>query len=121
VTVGESGSSTCSLTIGCTAALEVSHVIARVLRVDVDPQRVDAIVDAYQAHVRPIHVSARGLRQHYVLVDREAGRIEIIGVWDSAEAIAAIAPELEPARAALWAAFGQDPPLQRYEVADVLR
>lgn len=96
-------------------------MVARVLHVDVDPQRVVAIIDAYQANVRPIHASASGLRQHYVLVDREAGRIEIIGVLDSAEAISAIAPELEPARAALWAAFGQDPPLQRYDVADVLR
>ncbi len=95
-------------------------MIARVLRVDVNPDQVDAIVDAYRSDVRPIHASANGLRQHYVLVDRESGRIEIVGIWDSIEAIAAIARKLEPARAALWAALGQDPPLERYEVVDVL-
>jgi hypothetical protein len=55
------------------------------------------------------------------LVDREAGRIEIIGVWDSADAVNEIAAELEPARGRLWAAFGQNPPLEIYEVADELR
>ena len=96
-------------------------MIARVVRVNVDPQRVDAIVAAYAAGVRPIHVSARGLRQHYFLVDRASGHIEIVGIWESAEAISAIAAELEPARAALWTAFAQDPPIGRYDVADVLR
>jgi quinol monooxygenase YgiN len=96
-------------------------VIARVLRVDVSPDRVDAVLDAYRTDVRPIHAKATGLRQHYVLVDRDHGRITIIGVWDSTEAVAEIAAELEPARARLWAAFGQDPPLEIYQVADELR
>jgi hypothetical protein len=96
-------------------------MIARVLRVDVARDRLDAVVGAYRADVRPIHARAGGLRQHYVLVDREAGRIEIIGVWDSADAVNEIAAELEPARGRLWAAFGQNPPLEIYEVADELR
>ena len=96
-------------------------MIARVLRVDVPRDRIDAVVEAYRADVRPIHVKASGLRQHYVLADREAGRIEIIGVWESVEAVNEIAAELEPARLRLWAAFGQNPPLEIYEVADELR
>ena len=71
-------------------------MIARVLRVDVPRDRIDGVVEAYRADVRPIHAGASGLRQHYVLVDWELGRIEIIGVWDSAEAVNEIAAELEP-------------------------
>jgi hypothetical protein len=95
-------------------------MIARVLRVAVDGQRIDAIVAAYREAVRPIHARARGLRHHVVLVDRDRGAIEIVGIWDSAEAVAAIAGELEPARRRLWSAFGQDPTLELFDVADVL-
>jgi heme-degrading monooxygenase HmoA len=96
-------------------------VIARVLRVDVPPERIDAVVEAYREDVRPIHAGAAGLRQHYVLVNRQTGRIEIIGVWDSAEDVARISPELEPVRQRLWAQFGTNPPLEIFEVADQLR
>lgn len=68
--------------------------------------------------VRPVHAGATGLCQHYVLVNRQTGRIEIIGVWDSAEDVARIAPELEPARQRLWAQFGTNPPLEIFEVAE---
>ena len=96
-------------------------MIARVLRVDVPPDRIDAVVDAYREDVRPIHAGAAGLRQHYVLVNRESGRIEIIGVWESAEAVGGIAPLLEPARQRLWAQFGTNPALEIFDVADELR
>jgi heme-degrading monooxygenase HmoA len=96
-------------------------VIARVLRVDLPPERIDAVVEAYREDVRPVHAGAAGLRQHYVFVDRQTGRIEIIGVWDSAEDVARIAPELEPARLRLWAHFDMNPPLEIFEVADQLR
>ena len=95
-------------------------MIARVLRVDVQPEGVDAVLEASREDVRPIHVQAVGLRQHYVLVDRVAGHIEIIGVWNSADDVRAIAPALEPARQRLWARFGADPPLEIFEVADEL-
>src|SRR5262245_65993852 len=39
------------------------QVIARVLRVDVSPEQVDAVVAAYRQDVRPIHAAADGLRQ----------------------------------------------------------
>ena len=96
-------------------------MIARVLRVNVRPEQVDDIVKAYREDVRPIHATAAGLLQHYVLVDRAAGHIEIIGIWDSATSVADIAPFLEPARQRLWARFGSSPPLEVYEVADELR
>jgi hypothetical protein len=96
-------------------------VIARVLRVDVPPDRIDAVVEAYHEDVRPIHARVAGLRRHYVLVDRQTGRIEIIGVWDSADDVARIAPELGPARQRLWAQFGTNPPLEIFDVADELR
>ena len=95
-------------------------MIARVLRVEVPPDRVDAVLEAYRGSVRPIHARASGLLAHYVLGDRARGAIQIIGVWDSPEAIKQIAPELEPARQRLWAAFGQDPELEVYEVLDEL-
>jgi hypothetical protein len=41
-------------------------VIARVLRVDVPPDKIDAIVERYRQIVRPIHAQAAGLRKHYV-------------------------------------------------------
>ena len=96
-------------------------MLARVLRVEVPPDRIDDVVGAYREDVRPIHAAAQGLRQHYVLVDRQAGRIEIIGIWDSADDVVRIAPELEPARQRLWAQFGTNPPLDIFEVADELR
>ncbi len=96
-------------------------MIARVLRVDVRPEQIDAIVAAYREDVRPIHEEAVGLRQHYVLVDRQAGRIEIVGIWESAKAVEDIAPSLEPARKRLWSRFGSDPLLEIYDVTDELR
>ena len=96
-------------------------MIARVLRVDIPPDRIDAVVEAYREDVRPVHAGAAGLRQHYVFANRQTGRIEIIGVWDSAEDVARIASELEPARQRLWAQFGSNPPLEIFEVADELR
>jgi hypothetical protein len=95
-------------------------MIARVLRVELAADRVDAVLRAYREYVRPIHAEAVGLRQHYVLVDQETGRVEIIGIWESSEAIAAIGPRLEPARERLWSAFGCNPPLEVYEVGDEL-
>lgn len=96
-------------------------MIARVLRVDVPPAQIDAVVAAYRQDVRPIHARAAGLRQHYVLVDRHVGRVEIIGIWDSADSVSEVAPILEPARQRLWARFGTDPQLEIYDVADHLR
>jgi hypothetical protein len=96
-------------------------LIARVLRVQVPPDRVAAVLDAYREDVRPIHVQAAGLRQHYVLVARQTGSIQIIGVWDSADDVANVAPLLEPARRRLWDQFGTNPPLEIFEVADELR
>jgi len=95
-------------------------MIARVLRVEVEPSEIDAVVETYREVVRPIHARATGLRHHYVLVDRAAGVIQIVGVWDSAEAVAAIAAELEPARARLWATFDREPKLDIFDVADEL-
>lgn len=96
-------------------------MIARTIRVQVPPDQVEGILEAYRDDVRPIHARAGGLRQHYVLVDRVAGTIEIIGIWDSAEAVAHVAPELEPARRRLWERFGTNPPLEVFDVADELR
>lgn len=45
-------------------------MLARVLRVEVGSERIDAIVTRYRETVRPIHEQAAGLRKHYVLVDR---------------------------------------------------
>ncbi|TFG69080.1 MAG: hypothetical protein E4H24_01775 [Thermomicrobiales bacterium] len=95
-------------------------MIARTLRVQVPVGRIDSVLEAYREDVRPIHERAAGLRQHYVFVDRQSGWIEIIGVWDSADDVARIASELEPARQRLWERFGTNPPLEIYEVGDEL-
>lgn len=96
-------------------------MIARTLRVQVPVDRIDGVLQAYREDVRPIHARAAGLRQHYVLVDRRTGWIEVIGVWDSADDLARIAAELEPARQRLWERFGANPPVGVFEVADELR
>jgi hypothetical protein len=96
-------------------------VIARSIRVQVPVDRIDGVLEAYREDVRPIHARADGLRQHYVLVDRSTGWIEIIGLWDSADDVRRVAPELEPARQRLWQRFRTNPPLAVYEVADALR
>jgi len=95
-------------------------MIARTLTVDVGSDRLDDVLDAYRQHVRPIHERADGLRLHLVLADRAAGRVGIIGVWDSEASLAAVADELEPARERLWASFERSPTLEVYEVADTL-
>jgi len=95
-------------------------MIARVLRVDVEPGRIDDVLGRYRDDVRPIHARANGLLRHYVLADRELGRITIVGVWTDRESVEAIAAELEPARAGLWAAFGRAPELEIYDVLDEL-
>jgi quinol monooxygenase YgiN len=95
-------------------------MFVRVLRVDVEPERIDAIVSRYRETVRPIHEQAAGLRRHYVLVDRAQGRIQIIGLWDSQESLEEVAATLEPARERLWNEFRQTPSLETYEVADEL-
>lgn len=96
-------------------------MIARTLSVDIGPDGLDEVVRVYRELVRPIHERATGLKAHFVLVDRDAGRIAFIGVWDSADAVRAVADELEPARQRLWASFGRSPDLDVYEVADELR
>lgn len=42
-------------------------------------------------------------------------------VWDSADALARVAAELEPARKRLWERFGTNPPVALFDVADELR
>ncbi|HKZ91064.1 MAG TPA: hypothetical protein VJZ50_02890, partial [Candidatus Limnocylindrales bacterium] len=61
------------------------------LRVQVATGKLDALLETYREDVRPIHAEAAGLRQHYVLVDRATGWVQIIGVWDSADDVARIA------------------------------
>ncbi len=96
-------------------------MIARTIRVQVPLDRVDGVLEAYRDDVRPIHARAAGLTQHYVLADRGSGTIEFIGIWDSAEALAQVAAELEPARQRLWERFGTSPPLAVFDVVDELR
>jgi heme-degrading monooxygenase HmoA len=95
-------------------------MIARVLRVDVAAERIDAVVAAYRDIVRPIHARAEGLLHHYVLGDPDSGEIAIIGVWESADAINRIAGDLEPARRRLWESFDRSPEISVYEVLDDL-
>lgn len=95
-------------------------MIARTLTVDVGPARLDAVLETYRAFVRPIHQRARGLHAHYVLENRDAGRITFVGVWESTAALQEIASELEPARDRLWQAFGEAPAVEIYDVADRL-
>jgi len=95
-------------------------MFVRVLRVDIEPHRIDSIVSRYRESVRPIHEQAAGLRRHYVLVDREQGRITIMGLWHSRESLEEVAPVLEPARERLWSEFQEAPTLETYELADEL-
>ncbi len=96
-------------------------MIVRMASVRVAPERIDEIVGRYREIVRPVHQRSEGLHNHYVLVDRQGGRIRLIGLWDSQEALEAALPTLEPARERLWEECGEDPTLEAYEVADELR
>lgn len=93
-------------------------MIARTLTVDVGSDRLDEAVRSYREFVRPIHQGAAGLRTHLVLINRTAGRIAFVGVWESEESVRAVAGALEPARERLWAAFGRAPELDVFEVVD---
>jgi heme-degrading monooxygenase HmoA len=95
-------------------------MIARVLRAQLPANQIDEFVRRYRDDVRPIHEKAAGLHGHYVLVNREAGDLTIVGVWDSEDALRAVASELEPARSQLWSGFAPEPRLTVYEVADWL-
>jgi quinol monooxygenase YgiN len=94
------------------------EMIVRMARVQVAPERIDEIVSHYRETVRPIHQQSEGLRNHYVLVDRNNGQMRLIGFWDSQEALEAALPTLEPARERLWSGFEETPTLESYEVAD---
>jgi heme-degrading monooxygenase HmoA len=100
---------------------EVLGMIVRMASVRVEPERIDEIVGRYRETVRPVHQRSEGLRNHYVLVDRQSGQMRLMGLWDSPEALEAALPTLEPARERLWEEFGEDPTLEAYEVADELR
>jgi quinol monooxygenase YgiN len=99
---------------------EIFKMIVRMASVQVASQRIDEIVNRYRKTVRPIHQQAEGLRNHYVLVDRQSGWMRLVGLWDSQEAMEASLPTLEPARERLWEEYQQTPTLEAYEVADVL-
>ena len=58
-------------------------MIVRAASVQVAPELVDEIVGRYRETLRPIHQWSDGLRNHYVLVDRQSGRMRLIGFWDS--------------------------------------
>lgn len=93
-------------------------MFARTLTVDVGNDHLDDVVRSYRELVRPIHEGAAGLRTHLVLVNRTAGRVAFVGVWDSDESLSAVADALEPARERLWASFGRAPEVARFEVVD---
>lgn len=93
-------------------------MFARTLTVDVGSDHLDDVVRSYRELVRPIHEGAAGLRTHLVLVNRTAGRVAFVGVWDSDESLSAVADALEPARERLWASFGRAPEVDRFEVVD---
>lgn len=93
-------------------------MIARTLTVDVGSDRLDDVVRSYRELVRPIHEGATGLLTHLVLINRSAGRIAFVGVWESDESVSAVADALEPARERLWASFGRAPGLDLFEVVD---
>jgi heme-degrading monooxygenase HmoA len=99
---------------------EVLGMIVRMASVQVAPERIDEIVGRYREVVRPVHQRSEGLRNHYVLVDRQSGQMRLIGLWDSQEAFEMALSTLEPARQRLWNEFGEDPTLEAYEVADAL-
>jgi quinol monooxygenase YgiN len=88
------------------------EMIVRMARVQVAPERIDEIVSHYRETVRPIHQQSEGLRNHYVLVDRNNGQMRLIGFWDSQEALEAALPTLEPARERLWSGFEETPTIE---------
>jgi hypothetical protein len=81
---------------------------------------IDGVLEACREDVRAIHARAAGLRQHYVLVDRRMGWIEVIGVWDSADDLAGRA-RARAGKTAPVEGFGTNPPVGVFEVADELR
>jgi hypothetical protein len=96
-------------------------MIVRIGSTQIPPERVDELVSRYRETVRPIHERCRGLRDHYLLVNRQSGEIMVVGVWNSSEALEEALPSLEPARENLWADFEAPPTLKAYELADELR
>ena len=95
-------------------------MIARMVRVRLPPHRIDEWLAAYREKVRSIHAGAAGLRCHYVLVERDAGQLVSVGVYESEAAFEAIVASLRRARQDLWEPFGVLPPLESFEVADAL-
>jgi quinol monooxygenase YgiN len=102
------------------AIKEVLAMIVRMASVRAAPERIEEIVSRYRETVRPVHQRSEGLRNHYVLVDRQSGQMRLMGLWDSPEALEAALSTLEPARERLWEEFGEDPTLEAFEVADAL-
>jgi heme-degrading monooxygenase HmoA len=69
-------------------------MIVRTASAQVASHLIDEIVSRYRETVHPIHQQAEGLRNHHLLVDRDGGRMRLIGFWDSQEALKAATQRL---------------------------
>ena len=91
---------------------------ARVTRLEASADRLDEMVDQFEAHTIPVLEGLDGYRGYVLLGDRTNGVAMAVTYWESESALQAsdeaVAPERERAAQAAEAASG--PTVERYEV-----
>ena len=56
---------------------------ARVTRGQTPPERLDEAIRGWAQYQREVTVGQEGFRGNYLLVDRQTGAWQIVGLWDS--------------------------------------
>lgn len=92
----------------------------RVIRGEVDRNRVDELTQAVRDDSLPVVRSQSGVRALVLAVDRSSGRFAITSVWETAEAREASMAAILPMRERVFAAVGvRSPEILGYEVLSV--
>ena len=92
----------------------------RVVRADVDPAKIDAMVEATRSQALPVLRNLSGFRALNVSVDRGSGLVQVTGVWSTEADREASDAKIAAIRSDIFQIGGAtNPEISRYEVLAV--
>lgn len=92
-------------------------MIARVTKGQMPPEKLDEFVGWWHENIATRVGGAQGLQSIDLLVDREAGKMQGIALWESREAMEAAMPIMAPLMRQVAQTFGAPPQVEIWEVA----
>ncbi len=94
-------------------------MIAQVVRIQVQPGKVDEAISIFNSAVRPVVQEQKGFKDAYFLVDHEANRIVGFSLWETQADLSALGTNgsYQEQAAKLAAVFAAPPEGEIYEVA----